>query len=181
MIRLFVGLSVSEGIRNRLAALSGGIPGARWIAPKNMHITLKFIGDIENGLADDIDIALQAVRANPMELNLNGVGVFGKKHGGRLIWVGVQSNDALLRLYGKVEVALNNIGIARETRKFLPHVTIARLRNASVARVEAFVAEHAAFTAGPFGVSEITLFSSYLATSGAVYRAEAKYSLQRNI
>ena len=137
MIRLFVGLSVSEVIRNRLAALSGGIPGARWIAPKNMHITLKFIGDIENGLADDIDIALQAVRANPMELNLNGVGVFGKKHGGRLIWVGVQSNDALLRLYGKVEVALNNIGIARETRKFLPHVTIARLRNASAARVEA--------------------------------------------
>jgi len=181
MIRLFVGLSVSEVIRNRLAALSGGIPGARWIAPKNMHITLKFIGDIENGLADDIDIALQAVRANPMELNLNGVGVFGKKHGGRLIWVGVQSNDALLRLYGKVEVALNNIGIARENRKFLPHVTIARLRNASAARVEAFVAEHAAFTAGPFGVSEITLFSSYLATSGAVYRAEAKYSLQRNI
>ena len=181
MIRLFVGLSVSEVIRNRLAALSGGIPGARWIAPKNMHITLKFIGDIENGLADDIDIALQAVRANPMELNLNGVGVFGKKHGGRLIWVGVQSNDALLRLYGKVEVALNNIGIARETRKFLPHVTIARLRNASAARVEAFVAEHAAFTAGPFGGSEITLFSIYLATSGAVYRAEAKYSLQRNI
>ncbi len=181
MIRLFVGLPVPEAICERLAGLSGGVPGARWIAPENMHITLKFIGDVENGLAEDIDTALQTLRAAPITLNLRGAGFFGKAYGGRMIWAGVEPTDALSHLQGKIEAILDKIGIARETRKFVPHVTIARLKKAPAARVEAFVADHASFAAGPFEISEVTLFSSYLASTGATYTPEATYPLSTNL
>lgn len=178
MIRLFVGLALPEATRFRLSGLAGGVPGARWVAPENLHVTLKFIGEVDNGLAEDIDIALASVECEPFELELSGVGFFGQASKARILWGGLVPNDALNRLYGRIETALEAIGIARETRNFAPHVTLARLKKAPAGRLETFVAEHDGFTDGPVEISAFTLFSSYLASTGAVYTPEAVYPLE---
>jgi 2'-5' RNA ligase len=177
MIRLFAGLALPESITERLALLAGGVPGARWVAPENMHVTLKFIGNVENGLAEDVAAALETVSCPAFEIALDGAGFFGKSHAARQLWVGVAGGETLVRLQRKVEKVLEGVGIAREERKFTPHVTLARLKRAPADRVEGFAAEHAGFRAGPVPVDAFTLFSSYLSHSGAVYTPEVVYPL----
>ncbi|HAA93264.1 MAG TPA: RNA 2',3'-cyclic phosphodiesterase [Rhodospirillaceae bacterium] len=178
MIRLFVGLALPEANCLRLASLGGGVPGARWIAPENMHVTLKFLGDVENGAAEDIDSALATVACHPVQLRLKGVGFFGQPRNARILWAGVEESETLIRLYAKIEAALEAIGIARETRNFAPHVTLARLKKSPAGRLESFVAEHGLFSDGPVEISSFALFSSYLASSGAIYTPEAIYPLE---
>lgn len=177
MIRLFVAIDLPEPVRERLGALCAGVPGARWIDPVNLHLTLRFIGDVENPVADEIDAALSGIHAPRFDLWLRDVGVFGRGRAARALWVGVDANDTLLRLQGKVENAVCAAGLAPEMRKFTPHVTLARLRNASAARLRRFVAEHTGFTAGPVPVEQFTLYSSFLSSSGAIHTPEATYPL----
>lgn len=177
MIRLFVALDLPESVRDRLAGMAGGVPNARWVPPENMHLTLRFIGEVENGLAQDIDTALTKLRAPGFDIELDGVGFFGKASAARVLWAGVRRSEPLLRLQSKVETALWDAGVAAEERKFAPHVTIARMRRAPADRVQNFVADHAAFLSGPIPVDHITLYSSFRSDSGPVYRAEAEYPL----
>jgi RNA 2',3'-cyclic 3'-phosphodiesterase len=162
----------------RLAGLCGGVPGARWVRPENYHLSLRFIGEVENGVGDDVDAALGAVAAPSFALDLHGVGVFGKTGKARLLWAGVAPNPALLQLQAKVEAAVARAGLAVETRRFAPHITLARLSRAPAGRVEQFVVEHADFRAGPFPVTRFHLYSSFLSASGAIYTKEADYDLE---
>ena len=166
MIRLFVGLALPEATRQRLQGLNGGLPGARWTRPENRHLTLRFIGEVDNGLADDIDLALEKVDAAPFEVTLDGVGYFGSARKARTLWVGVAENPALHRLQAKVEAALVGIGLAPEGRKYSPHVTLARLKSPPRDRLDAYVADHAPFRDGPLPLREFILFSSFLSASG---------------
>ena len=177
MIRLFVGISVPESIRERLAGLGGGVPGASWVNPENLHLTLRFIGEVENGLAEDIDAALLQLRAPGFALTLDGVGFFGKPGAARTLWAGIRKCDALMHLQGKVETAVRRAGLPAEERKFAPHITLARLKGAPVPRLQRFVEEHAAFLAGPFPVDRFILYSSFRSRSGAIYTPEADYPL----
>lgn len=177
MIRLFVGLVLPEDARQRLAGLAGGIPGARWLEPDTFHITIRFIGEVAQDVAADIDAALAGIRAPAFPLSLVGVGSFG--HGRQIhsLWTGVERSPALAHLHEKVERALVRTGLEPEPRKFAPHVTLARLKQAQPARVEAFAAEHALFRHGPFAIDRFVLFSSHLGRAGASYMAEAEYPL----
>lgn len=178
MIRLFVALALPETVRLHLSMLNGGVPGARWIAPENHHITLRFIGSVENSVADDIDAALSTVSTPPLELSIQGVGYFGKANAARSLWAGIEQNDALNHLQAKIESALTRAGLAPEHRRFVPHVTLARLKRAPSGRVEQFVADHAGFRSAPIMIDHFTLFSSFLSSSGAIYLPEAEYFLQ---
>lgn len=178
MIRLFVGLQIPEALRQSLAGLCSGVPGARWVKPENFHLTLRFIGEVEEGVAGDIDAALAAIAAPAFTVDLAGVGQFGSGRKTRALWAGIVANDALNRLQAKVETAVVDAGLPDEHRKFAPHITLARLKAAPPDRIEQFIVGHAGFRAGPIPVERFTLFSSFLSSSGAIYTPEAEYELE---
>ena len=176
MIRLFVALELPDAVRTRLAMMQGGVPGARWQREDQMHLTLRFIGEVEEGIARDIDDALATVRAPAFTLELAGVGDFGGREP-HALWAGVRANDALMHLEKKVESALQRVGLEAEMRKYTPHVTLARLRNAPRAKVAEFIAHHSLFASGPIAIDRFALYSSLLGSGGAVYRVERTYPL----
>lgn len=176
MIRLFVALEIPEAIRDRLASLGGGVPGARWMSGDQLHLTLRFIGEVAENVAHDIDDTLVGLRTPAFTLELAGVGEFGGKTP-RALWAGVRSNDALMHLQRKIETALQRIGLPAEERKFSPHVTLARMKGAPREKVIAFLAHHALYASGPFAVNQFVLFSSHLSSNGSIYHAERVYPL----
>ncbi|QQP89041.1 RNA 2',3'-cyclic phosphodiesterase [Skermanella rosea] len=177
MIRLFVALELPEAVRERLAGLGGGVPGARWTEPENLHLTVRFIGEVENGLLPDIDAALGSVSAPAFDLVLDGVGQFGSGSRSRVLWAGVERNDALVHLNQKVESALVRAGLPREERRYSPHVTLARLRDAPQERVGRFIQDRGLFRAGPIRVEHFTLFESRPGSGGPVYDPLREYPL----
>jgi 2'-5' RNA ligase len=181
-MRLFVALDLPWSLRERLAMLSGsGIPGARWVPPENYHLTLRFIGEMPPHRAEDIDLALAALRGRGFSLTFAGLGVFAKSgpKGGRTtaLWVGVERNPQLDHLQGKIETALQRAGLEPERRRFAPHVTLARLDAAPEAKLAAFVQANNLFRSEPVPITHFTLFSSLLGKEQSVYTAEVEYSL----
>lgn len=176
-MRLFVGLDLPRSLRERLALLPGGIPGARWVPTENYHLTLRFIGEVPAHRAEDIDVALAALRCSPFALSFAGVGTFSKAGREVALWVGAERNPALDRLQSKIETALQRCGLPPERRRFMPHVTLARL-DASVAeaRLAAYVQAHNLFRTEPIEVDRFTLFSSLLGKEASAYAAEVDYS-----
>jgi len=176
MIRLFVALELPEAVRDRLVLLQGGVPGARWAHDDQLHLTLRFIGDVTEDVGHDVDDALLSIRAPGFVLELAGVGEFGGKNP-RALWAGVRANGALVHLQKKIETALQRIGLEAETRKFSPHVTLARLRGAPHEKVVQFLSEYGLFASAPFRVERFVLFSSHQGSGGSVYHAERVYPL----
>lgn len=176
MIRLFVGLSLPDELARRLETLGGGIPGSRWIEARNLHVTLRFIGEVDEGLAAEIDETLAEIRAPAFELCLDGFGTFGRSKPNHL-WAAVDKVPALLHLQAKIEAALARLGLVPEGRKYLPHVTLARFKDPPVPRVQDFIARNSPFHAGPWPVERFVLFSSHLGRNGAEYEAVADYPL----
>jgi RNA 2',3'-cyclic 3'-phosphodiesterase len=177
MPRLFVAIALPEDVRDRLGLLAGGVPGARWVDPENLHLTLRFIGEVDGGWAEDITAALGGVVARPFELALAGVGHWGTRERATAIWAGVEKNPGLSHLQSKVESALVRLGLEPEGRKFAPHVTLARLSGSPCGRVAKFIADHNLFRLPPFPVTAFTLFSSFLSRGGAIYTPEVEYAL----
>ena len=171
-----MGLDIPWDVRERLAALGRGVPGARWVPIDNYHLTLRFIGEVDAHMAEEIDHALAALRGRRFSLTLSGVGTFGK--GGRqtALWVGAERTQALELLQGKVEQTLQRAGLEPERRRFAPHVTLARLDNALDAKLAAFVQGNNLFRA-EIAVDHFTLFSSQLGKEASVYTAEVEYPL----
>ncbi len=176
-MRIFVGLSLPDKIRKSLAELSLGLPGARWVDDKNMHITLCFIGKVDSLLLQDIDNALADVRFSQFELELTNLGCFESRHMARTLWAGIAVSEPLGRLKSKVDRALALAGVELERSKFKPHVTIARLKKTPARTIIPYMETHSGFAKGPFTVDHFTLFRSHLGQTGANYEALAKYYL----
>jgi 2'-5' RNA ligase len=179
MIRLFVAIPLPNTVRSQLSMLQSGLQGARWIKPENIHLTLRFIGEVPNDVAGDIDLALAGIGPPGFTLRLDGVGNFARGKHPHALWVAVAKSEPLMRLQAKIESALVRSGLAAETRKFSPHVTIARLKDIRKGRVEDWAAAHGAFRSESFPVKRFVLFSSFLSSSGAIHTEEASYPLAR--
>jgi len=177
MQRLFVGIALPDPIIQRLGMLASGVPGAWWQRPDQFHLTLRFIGDIDGAAADDARAALARTTAAPLDLQLDGVGHFGEGRRIRALWLGVAQNPGLVALQAKVERALVGAGFAPESRKFKPHVTVARMRHANHDRVAQFLASHALFRSEPWHVDAFHLYSSQLSPNGSLYQIEDSYDL----
>lgn len=177
MIRLFVGIGLPQDIRERLAALRSGVPQARWVEPENLHVTLRFIGEVDEGVADDIHDRLAEMRGSAFDLDLAGVGVFGPDRQPSTLWVGVAKTPELQHLRDKVESAVVRAGQPPETRKFSPHLTLARFKGAPGPRLGDFLAGHAMLRLPTVRVDRFVLFSSHLGRNGASYAVEAEYPL----
>jgi 2'-5' RNA ligase len=177
MIRLFVGIELPPGVTDRLHGLRGGVPGARWLAPENIHLTLRFIGDVEDTVFAEVDDALGRVKGPAFDLEIKGVGEFSRGRRPVMIWAGIALNPALLGLQRRIDAGLVKAGFPPEGRRFTPHVTLARIKDGARTRVREFVAGNALLRLAPFPVTHFTLFSSHLGHREASYRAEATYPL----
>ena len=176
MLRLFVGIELPPEMKLRLSLLSTGIPGAKWVDPGNFHLTLRFIGEVGEDVAADIDDALGRLRARGFTLQLAGTGVFGGERP-RALWVGVERQPELVSLRDKIEQALIRIGLDPEPRKFAPHVTLARLRDPALDMLAEFLAANAQFRAPPLPVEHFSLIASFLTKAGSIYEDQADYPL----
>ena len=177
MIRLFVAINLPESVRDRLASLCAGLPGARWIEPRNLHLTLRFIGEVEEPRFPEIVSVLSAIRSPAFSLVMDGVDCFGDRRRARVLWAGVRPCERLFALRSKTEVALARAGLEPETRKFHPHVTLARLDGTKFNRLAKYLEAYGSFLTEEFPVGEFALYSSYLGRNGASYTREAGYSL----
>lgn len=180
MIRLFTALGLPDDLRSRLTALQAGIDTARWVAPHNLHITLRYIGEVAEDRAHDIVAALDNIRTGAFPVTVTGAGRFGSSDRTRALWAGVERTEALAALHEKIDRALINIGLPPEGRKYTPHVTLARFgsgngggrdrsRDASAGRVLQWLEAQDGFFAMPFEAHEFVLYESHLGRKGADY------------
>jgi 2'-5' RNA ligase len=177
MHRLFVGLRPPPAIRAQLLDAMGGVTGARWQDDLQLHLTLRFIGEVERPQAEDIAIALSNVRAQAIEIALAGVGQFDSRGRPNALWAGVRPHDALAGLHKKVDQALVRCGLVPERRAYLPHITLARM-NAAAGPTDRFLESHAGLSSPLFALDHFQLFESTLGSEGALYEVIERYPLR---
>ena len=180
MPRIFTGLALPASVAAELATMRGGLSGARWIDVENYHLTLRFIGDIDVDVAHDVHDALERVRRPGFDVTLAGLDVFGGDKP-RAIIATVKPSAPLVELQAEQERLLRRVGLAAETRKFIPHVTLARLRQTSPLAVADYLAMRGWLASRRFAVDHFTLFSARESVGGGPYVAEAVYPLARAI
>ena len=176
MPRLFTGLEIPPEIGLSLSTLRGGLPGARWIDPENYHITLRFIGDIDDRLGHEIAMLLDGARRRPFEVRIDGLTSFGGRKP-RAIVATIAPVPQLVELQAEHERLMRRVGLEPEARKFTPHITLARLRDASSFQVADYLAARGHVRVMPFPVSRFVLFSSKASGGGGPYLVEAAYPL----
>jgi 2'-5' RNA ligase len=176
MPRLFTGLEIPREVALSLSLLRGGLPGARWIDPENYHITLRFIGDIDDRLAHEIASLLDGMKRRSFEVRFGAVQAFGGRKP-RAIVVAVEPIQPLLELQAEQERLMQRLGLEPEGRKFTPHLTLARLRDSSSREVADYLSTRGPVFGSSFRVSRFVLFSSRSSVGGGPYVVEADYPL----
>jgi 2'-5' RNA ligase len=176
MPRLFTALEIPRDAALSLSLLRGGLPGARWIDVENYHLTLRFIGDVEGHVADEVANALDRVRRPGFDLTLSGVGAFGSKKP-HSVYAGVAPSPELNALQGEIDRICNRVGAPSDQRKFTPHVTLARLRNSGSMDIASYLSARGNFSTMPFRVSRFVLMSSRDSVGGGPYVVEEAWPL----
>lgn len=180
MPRLFVAIDIPDETREDLANICHGLQGARWVDMSQMHLTLAFLGEVDEGSEETLSGALYEIRGEPFELSLGGVGFFPPRKYARSLWAGVRPSDHLLRLQTDIARCIRGLGLPLENRAFSPHITIARFRlPATYTEIAPYIAAHSLFYSGPFPVSGFQLYTSELSRDGAVHTVEQRYQLHR--
>ncbi len=174
MHRLFVALDLPAPIHAQLLGVMGGVSGARWQNDAQLHLTVRFIGEVDRHAASDVDAALAQLRHRPFDIALAGVGMFDRRGVSDTLWAGVKPHAPLQVLHNKVDQCLRMAGITPDTRAYLPHVTLARLNRSSGA-LDAFMAAHGGLSSPPFSVDAVCLYESHLTQAGAEYSIAARY------
>ncbi|WP_137129361.1 RNA 2',3'-cyclic phosphodiesterase [Rhizobium sp. FY34] len=179
MPRLFTALEVPRNAAMSLSLLRGGLPGARWIDVESYHITLRFIGDVDGRTADEIVNRLDRVDREEFQISLSGTGSFGSKKP-HSVWAGVSPSPELSALQGEIERICQRVGLPPDPRKFMPHVTLARLRASRVDDVVHYLAGRGNFHTLPFTVGRFVLMSSKESVGGGPYLTEEVFPLQES-
>jgi 2'-5' RNA ligase len=176
MPRIFTGLEIPAEVAQSLSMLRGGLPGARWIDPENYHLTLRFIGDVDDSVAHEVASMLGRVRRREFELRFDALSSFGGRRP-RAVVAALAQMQELMDLQAEHERLMQRVGLDPEGRKYTPHVTLARLRDSSPMQVAEYLATRALLRAPPFKVSRFVLFSSRASVGGGPYLVEAAYPL----
>ena len=178
MPRLFTGIEIPADVAADLDLMRGGVWNARWIDRESYHITLRFIGDIDDRLAHEVAHGLDSVPARPFTLRLKGVGAFGGARPHSLHAGVAAEGDSLKRLQAAHERLCQSLGLPPEPRRFVPHVTLARLRDARPESVQGFIARNNLYESRPFEVQRFVLFSSRPTRGGGPYAVEEAYDFR---
>ena len=176
MPRLFTGLEIPPLVGQALSVLRGGLPGARWVDPENYHMTLRFIGDVDDDVAHEIASLLSRIRRQAFELRIDDLRSFGGRKP-RAVVATLGPAQAVMELQADHERLMQQLGLEPEGRKFTPHVTLARLRESSSRQVADYLAVRSPFRSPAFQVSRFVLFSSRASVGGGPYVVEAAYPL----
>ena len=176
-MRLFVALSIPDSVAHEMMLLQGGVPGARWQRREQLHLTLRFIGEVDGRDGRAIDDALAMIDAPAFSLQFHGVGQFGNKQP-HTLWAAARKNEVLDHLARKVDTAIRRVGQPQDAHKFMPHVSLARLKHPDLDKVREWLVEHALSTSAEFTVAAFCLYSSKLASDGSIYRVEREYPLR---
>jgi 2'-5' RNA ligase len=176
MPRLFTGIEIPAHIAESLSLLRGGLPGARWVEPENYHLTLRFIGDVDEVVAREVASLLANVRRRAFELRLQGLSSFGGRKP-RAVVASVAPAEPVIELQAEHERLMRRVGLEPEGRKYTPHVTLARLRDSTSREVAEYLSSRGAFRSGEFLVGRFVLFSSRASVGGGPYVVEAAYPL----
>jgi 2'-5' RNA ligase len=176
MHRLFVAIRPPRAMRAALLAAQGGVPGARWQDDEQLHLTLRFIGEVDRHRAEDIAAALGTIQAPRFQLALDGIGQFDRRNRPDSLWAGVKPHAPLKALHNKIDQALIRIGVAPEGRAYLPHITLARFSRGAAPGVSPALFTEALLPVAA-EVREFCLFESELGAEGASYTIAARYPL----
>lgn len=180
MPRLFVAITPPEPVCDLLLDTMEGVDGVRWQDADNLHVTLRFVGEVDGAQAEDLALALSSVRAPPFALQIAGVGNFAKSRRGEkrphALWAALAESAALEALRQKVERACERAGLPREERRFIPHITLARLGSAS-GDLAGWLSAHARLASEPWTVESFALFESHLTGHGSEYEELVRYPL----
>lgn len=176
MQRLFVAIRPPLDIRERLLAAMGGVAGARWQSEDQLHLTLRFIGELDRHAARDVDAALSAVHHPRFEIALAGMGSFERRGDPVTLWAGVAPHEPVKALHNKIDQALSRAALDPERRAYTPHITLARLPRGS-GPVRGAIETSGGLSSPPFAVEEFSLFESRLTPEGPVYTRLERYAL----
>lgn len=176
MHRLFIGIDPPEEVKDQLLDLMGGVAGARWQSEAQLHLTLRFVGEVDRHRANDIAAALESLHHPRFELSLAGVGSFDRRGHVSALWAGVAPHDPVHTLHKKVDQAIARAGLPPEHRAFHPHITLARFGR-DAGSLDGFVAQHGGFASTPFDVDDFCLYESQLTRDGSVYTIVERYPL----
>lgn len=176
MHRLFVAIRPPAAVRSILLGAMGGVSGARWQSEDQLHLTLRFIGEVDRHQAGDIHAALGGIHHSRFEISLNGIGAFERRGQAETVWAGVTPQEPLKSLHNKVDAALARVGVPPDERVYLPHITLARLKRAS-GHVGNLLEQSGGLSSPPFPVSDFALFESTLTPDGAIYAIVERYPL----
>jgi 2'-5' RNA ligase len=174
MHRLFLAIRPPDAVIDLLLDTMEGFPELRWQNDEQLHLTLRFVGEVERPLAEDLAVALASLRFAPFAVRIAGVGRFDHHKRGAL-WAGVEPRGPLAALAAKVERICIGVGLPPERRAFHPHITLARWGRGAGQSLDPFLARHAALRSDDFTVDTVTLFESRLGRDGAHYEAVASY------
>lgn len=175
MARIFIAIELPDEIKETLSSFCCDLPGIRWVPRDQIHLTLRFLGDVQPKEMTRLKEALAAIAFVPFPLAVQGVGHFPPHGHPRVLWIGLEESRPLLELQLRVETVATGIGIAPEERRFSPHITIARIKDNASAAVALFEAKHRPLSFPPFTVNEFFLFSSVLSPKGATHRREETF------
>jgi len=176
MLRVFVAIEIPSSITEALEGTRGGVEGARWQRDDQLHLTLAFIGEVPNKQLTEIADELSRIHFKPFDLQLQGVDYFGKKPTKpNSLWAGVVDKEPLVHLHEKITHALMNIGLEMDTRKFKPHVTLARFKRGATARLGDWLSVNEALKTPTETIGHFSLFSSQLTSERAFYQVEARF------
>jgi 2'-5' RNA ligase len=175
-LRLFVGIQIPQAHHPVLQSLQSGLVDARWISSANFHVTLRFIGDVEEDMSRDITLSLARIEAAPFTMELSGLDFFGRRWP-RSLWTGIEPKEPLTQLASKVDTALAQCNVNLEARKYTPHVTLAYLKGTNEHEVMKYISERAPFNGPAVEISEFSLLSSTLGSEGAAHRIIETYPL----
>ena len=176
MPRLFIAIDLSDAAKESISLIQNGLRSARWIARENLHLTLRFIGEVSDVETDDIHAALYRVRSLPFVLKLGGAGVFSSGSRPRNVWIGVQDRTPIVSLKSDIDRALGSAGFGTDGRKYIPHVTVAKLKGRSPTLSD-FMPRLGSMPTISVEIEQFTLFSSFLTRGGPVYTPEMHYPL----
>ena len=176
MHRLFVGIDPPPEIKDRLLDVMGGVAGARWQSEAQLHLTLRFIGEVDRHQANDLAAALVSLHHPRFELALAGAGAFDRRGRVNALWAGVTPHEPVHTLHKKIDQAVARAGLPPDPRAYLPHITLARFGRA-VGALDGFVDRYGGLSSPPFAVDDFCLYESQLTRDGSVYTIVERYPL----
>ncbi len=177
-MRLFIAIRIPEDLMKTIVNQRADISGASWVPAEQVHVTLAFLGEVEERGVELLGRELARIKSPECTLCFSGTGCFPTRRRPRVLWIGLRPEPHLDKLAAKIRATLLDCGIHQEERAFSPHITLARLKLPASKEIDAFLEQNRSLKLPPFPVRQFTLFQSRLTPQGAVHSALMNFRLE---